>query len=126
MTREFYINDAGNQIHKFGVSLSVRYQQIFLGEEAVPLPEDAYQGVDITQHAKNYADLHGDELMSVSEEERQQALVDYALPLNIEGLKRDLARYRIYYDVWFKESTLHESGGGAAGHRPADSAGVHL
>ena len=110
VTREFYINDAGNQIHKFGVSLSVRYQQIFLGEEAVPLPEDAYQGADITQHAKNYADLHGDELMSVSEEERQQALVDYALPLNIEGLKRDLARYRIYYDVWFKESTLHESG----------------
>ncbi len=110
VTREFYINDAGNQIHKFGVSLSVRYQQIFLGEEAAPLPEDAYQGADITQHAKNYADLHGDELMSASEEERQQALVDYALPLNIEGLKRDLARYRIYYDVWFKESTLHESG----------------
>ena len=110
VTREFYINDAGNQIHKFGVSLSVRYQQIFLGEEAAPLPEDAYQGADIMEHAKNYADLHGDALMSVSEEERQQALVDYALPLNIAGLKRDLARYRIYYDVWFKESTLHESG----------------
>ncbi len=110
VTREFYINDAGNQIHKFGISLSVRYQQIFLGEEAVPLPEDAYQGADIMEHAKHYADLHGDALMKVSEEERQKALVDYALPLNIAGLERDLARYRIYYDVWFKESTLHESG----------------
>ncbi len=106
-TREFYVNDAGNQIEKFGKSLSVRYQQLFLGEDAVEFPEDGYHGEDIRDHAKAYADLHGDSLMSVSEEERKKALVDYALPKNIEALKRDLHTYRIDFDVWFRESQLH-------------------
>lgn len=110
VTREFYVNDAGNQIEKFGVSLSVRYQQIFKGEEAVPLPADAYQGQDIAVHAKNFADLHGDSYLNCDEETRKKALVDYALPINIANLKRDLGKYRIEYDVWFLESTLHESG----------------
>ena len=110
VTKEFYINDAGNQIHKFGVSLDVRYLQLFKGEDAVPLPEDAYHGADIIEHAKAFAAIHGDSFVNRPEEERQKALVDYALPLNIAGLKRDLSRYGIEYDVWFKESTLHESG----------------
>ena len=110
VTREFYVNDAGNQIAKFGLSLDVRYQQLFLGEEAVPLPEDAYQGKDIIQRAKQFAKRFGDSYMNVSEQERRDALVAYALPLNIAKMKRDLKKYRVEYDRWFLESTLHESG----------------
>ena len=72
------------------------------------MPEDVYLGQDIIEHAKNYYDLHGDSLVNVSEEERRKALVDYALPLNIAGLERDLKKYRIVYDNWFRESTVHE------------------
>ena len=110
VTREFYVNDAGNQINKFAISLDVRYLQLFKGAEAVPLPEDAYQGADIIEHAKAFAAIHGDSFVDKPEEERRKALVDYALPLNVAGLKRDLSRYGIEYDVWFRESTLHESG----------------
>ncbi len=60
VTREFYVNDAGNQIEKFGDSLSARYLQIFKGEDAVPFPEKGYQGEDIRQRAPEFADLHGD------------------------------------------------------------------
>ena len=131
--REFYVNDAGNQIEKFGKSLSLRYMHIcsekgqeiyksaadtdevcsrIYGEDGntpdFPMPEDVYLGQDIIAHAKNYFDLHGNSLENVSEEERRKALVDYALPLNIEGLERDLKKYRIVYDNWFRESTVHE------------------
>ncbi len=92
------------------MSLSVRYQQHFKGEENVELPADAYQGKDIVAHAEKFAELYGDKYMDCDEETRRQALVDYALPINIENLKNDLAKYRILYDVWFMESTLHESG----------------
>ncbi|MCI9194955.1 MAG: arginine--tRNA ligase [Angelakisella sp.] len=105
--REFYVNDAGNQIEKFGKSLSARYRQLFLGEEAVEFPEDGYHGEDIRDHAKAYAEAHGDSLMALAEEERKAALVAYALPKNIEALKRDLSTYRIDFDVWFLESQLH-------------------
>lgn len=110
VTREFYVNDAGNQIEKFAVSLETRYLQIFKGEEAIPFPEDAYHGEDIKVHAQNFAAIYGESYVDKPSEERKKALVDYALPLNIEGLQRDLARYGIHYDVWFRESTLHESG----------------
>ena len=108
--REFYVNDAGNQIAKFGKSLEARYLQLYKGEDAVEFPEDGYHGDDIKERAKEYADLHGDNLLEVSSEERQQALIDYALPRNVDKLKSDLEKYHIYYDVWFKESTLHASG----------------
>ena len=108
--REFYINDAGNQIEKFGLSLDIRYQQLFLGDKAPELPEDAYHGDDIRVHAQGYAALHGDSLLEVSEEERRKALVAYALPLNIDKMQRDLKKYRIVYDQWFHESVLHNSG----------------
>ena len=110
VTREFYINDAGNQIEKFGNSLEARYLQLYKGEDAVEFPEDGYQGADIKERAKEYADLHGDSLLNVSSEERRKALVDYALPKNVAKLKSDLEKYRIKYDVWFPESTLHQSG----------------
>ena len=108
--REFYINDAGNQIVKFGKSLEARYLQLYLGENAVEFPEDGYQGEDIKVRAKEFADLHGDKYVNAPSEERTQALIDYALPANVEGLRRDLEKYRIKYDVWFSEKSLHESG----------------
>lgn len=133
--REFYVNDAGNQIEKFGKSLSLRYIQVCSDEgrkicdeaesdekacqaiygedgnsEAFPMPDDTYRGVDIIEHAKKYYDENGNKLENLSEEERKKALVEFALPKNIAGLERDLKKYRIVYDTWYKESKLHESG----------------
>lgn len=108
VTREFYVNDAGNQIAKFGASLEARYLQIYKPE--TEFPEDGYHGADITERAKEFAAINGDAYVEASEEERRKALVDYALPLNIKGLEDDLLKYRIKYDVWFKESSLYESG----------------
>lgn len=106
--REFYVNDAGNQIEKFGLSLEVRYLQLY--KDGVEMPEDAYHGQDITDHAKAFADIYGDKYVECESAERRKALVSYALPLNIEGLERDLLKYRIKYDNWFRESTLHNNG----------------
>ena len=133
--REFYVNDAGNQIEKFGKSLSLRYMQILsdagqavvnknlgiedfckevYGEDGnrpeFPMPEDVYLGMDIIAHAKSYYDKFGKAAGEMSEEDRRKALVDFALPINIEGLHRDLEKYRIVYDTWFRESTLHNDG----------------
>jgi len=108
--REFYINDAGNQIAKFGLSLEARYLQHFQGEEAVPFPEDGYHGADITAHAEAYIAAHGDSLLGLPSAERQAALVGWALPQNIAKMKADMETYRIFFDEWFCESALHESG----------------
>lgn len=108
--REFYINDAGNQIDKFALSLDVRYLQHFKGVDAVTLPEDAYQGDDIRVLAEAFIAETGDQYLESSEEERRAALVAYALPRNIQNMKDAMAKYRIEYDTWFYESTLHESG----------------
>lgn len=106
--REFYVNDGGNQIEKFGLSLDIRYRQHF--GDSVEMPEDSYHGQDIIDHAEKFAEIYGDKYISASEEERRRALVDYALPLNIKGLEEDLLKYKIKYDTWFRESTLHNSG----------------
>lgn len=106
--REFYINDGGNQIEKFGLSLDIRYRQHF-GDD-IEMPEDSYHGQDIIDHVKNFAEINGDKYMTATEEERRKALVEYALPLNIQRLERDLLKYKIKYDTWFHESTLHNSG----------------
>jgi arginyl-tRNA synthetase len=110
VTREFYVNDAGNQIDKFAASLEARYLQLYLGEDAVEFPEDGYQGDDIRERARQFADLNGDRYVKADSAERRRALVDYALPKNIEKMKSDLEKYRIFYDVWFRESTLHQDG----------------
>lgn len=110
VSREFYINDAGNQIEKFASSLDVRYRQLFVGEENAPLPEDCYQGLDIKELAEEFKEINGDKYMNTSEEERKKTLVDFALPKNIAAMKATMAKYRIEYDKWFHESTLHESG----------------
>ena len=110
VTREFYINDAGNQIEKFGKSLAIRYLQLYKGEDACPLPEECYQGADIIARAKEFAEVHGDAYVNKDFDELKKAIVADALPKNIAGLQRDLGKYRIKYDVWFHESDLHSSG----------------
>lgn len=107
-SREFYVNDAGNQIEKFKTSLEIRYLQIFKPE--TEMPEDAYLGEDIVVHARNFADVYGDKYVNAESEERRQALCDFALPVNIQTLENDLGKYRITYDKWFRESTLHNDG----------------
>ena len=107
VSREFYINDAGNQIDKFALSLDIRYQQIYKGADAPELPEDSYHGEDIAVRAREFADVYGDKYISESEEVRRKALVDFALPKNIDSMHEILSKYRIEYDTWFKESTLH-------------------
>ena len=108
VNREFYVNDAGNQIEKFATSLEVRYLQHY--DSSVELPEDAYHGQDIVEHAENFIKEYGDKYVNADSKERRKALVDFALPKNIAGLERDLGRYRITYDKWFRESTLHNDG----------------
>lgn len=108
VAREFYINDAGNQIEKFKTSLEVRYLQIY--KPKTELPEDAYQGQDIIDHANAFNEIYGDKYVNADSEERRQALCDFALPKNIQKLHDDLGKYRIQYDKWFNESTLHKDG----------------
>ena len=106
--REFYVNDAGNQIEKFATSLEVRYLQHF--DPSVEMPEDAYHGADIVEHAENFIAAYGDQFVQADAKARRNALVEFALPKNIAGLERDLKKYRIVYDNWFRESTLHQNG----------------
>ncbi|MBR6102390.1 MAG: arginine--tRNA ligase [Ruminococcus sp.] len=136
VAREFYVNDAGNQIEKFGLSLLLRFRQLTSDEgrkvieaenndtEAVctviynesgeggrfAMPEEVYLGTDIIAHAKCFIDENGTDLASADDDTVKKALVAYALPKNIEGLERDLKKYRIVYDRWFRESELHNSG----------------
>ena len=107
--REFYVNDAGNQIEKFANSLEARYLQIYKGDEIV-FPEDGYQGADITELAQEFADINGDSYVEKDSAERKKALVDYALPKNIKKMQEDMATYKITYDKWFFESELHKEG----------------
>ena len=110
VSREFYVNDAGHQIDKFARSIEVRYLQLINGEDSIAFPEDGYQGEDIKELAEAYYDEHGDSLLNVSEQERQDALAQFGLSVNLPRMKTDLERYKIHYDTWFYESTLHESG----------------
>ncbi len=110
VTREFYINDAGNQIEKFKDSLEARYLQHFLGQDAVEFPEDGYKGADITDRAEEFIAVNGDKYLNAPSDERKQALLAYALPKNMEIIRSNLDEYRAEYDNWFSESTLHKSG----------------
>jgi len=108
--REFYVNDAGNQIEKFAVSIDMRYQQLILGEDAVEFPEDGYHGEDIIELAKGFRAANGDDWLGKSVEERHEAMAKYGLSVNLPKMKADLERYNITYDEWFYESVLHDSG----------------
>ena len=108
VTREFLINDAGNQIEKFGMSLEARYMQLF--DESYPFDESYYQGADIIARAEEFAAVHGDSFVNASIEDRKAALVKFALPKNIQAMKDHLAKYRIDYDVWFSEQEMRDRG----------------
>ena len=108
--REFYVNDAGNQIEKFAKSLEARYLQIIKGEDAVEFPEDGYHGDDIRELARAFYDREGEKYLDCDQKTRHDALARFGLDNNIPKMQRDLARYGITYDQWFFESGLHESG----------------
>lgn len=110
VTREFYINDAGNQVDKFAHSVEGRYIQQLKGEDAIVFDESWYQGADIRELANDLVQIHGDKLLEMDAEERRRIIVEYGLPTNIARMQRDLERYKIHYDVWFRESGLHDSG----------------
>lgn len=110
VTREFYVNDAGNQIEKFGISLEARYIQLLKGEDAIAFPEDGYQGEDIIDHMRDYIAEYGDKLLEADEAVRRKTLVDFALPRNLERIRNGLKSYGIEYDVWFSEQSLYDSG----------------
>ena len=108
--REFYVNDAGNQIEKFANSIDARYRQLLLGEDQVAFPEDGYHGDDIKDLARLFYETEGDKYLSVPVAERHQAMAEFGLKRNIPKMQEDLRRYGIEYDQWFFESELHESG----------------
>ena len=108
--REFYVNDAGNQIEKFAKSLEARYLQIIKGEDAVEFPEGGYHGDDIRELARAFYDREGEKYLDCDQKTRHDALARFGLDNNIPKMQRDLARYGITYDQWFFESSLHESG----------------
>ena len=110
VSREFYVNDAGNQIEKFANSLEARYLQIIHGEEAIPFPEDGYHGDDIRELAKGFYEKFGEQYMDSDTTERHEALAAFGLAHNIPKMKTDLRRYKIEYDTWFLESELHNTG----------------
>ena len=108
--REFYVNDAGNQIEKFAASIDARYQQLILGEDAVTFPEDGYHGDDIRELAAQFREIYGDEYLDKDVAERHAAMARFGLDRNIPKMQSDLRRYGIEYDQWFFESELHETG----------------
>ena len=108
--REFYVNDAGNQIEKFAKSLEARYFQLIKGENAVEFPEDGYHGDDIRELAQAFYEKEGDKYLDCDAKTRHDALAQFGLSVNIPKMKTDLARYGIQYDQWFFESSLHDSG----------------
>ncbi len=110
VTREFYVNDTGNQIEKFASSIDARYRQLILGEDAVSFPDDGYHGEDIRTLAADFYAQEGDVWLNREESERHAAMAEFGLKRNIPKMKADLERYGIVYDSWFLESSLHESG----------------
>ena len=108
--KEFYVNDAGNQIDKFARSIYARYLQILRGEEAVPFPEDGYHGEDIKELARAFYEENGSRCEDQSAEDALSALAQFGLERNIPKMKDDLEKYGIQYDQWFLESSLHSSG----------------
>ncbi|WP_059040447.1 arginine--tRNA ligase [Paenibacillus rubinfantis] len=108
VTREYYINDAGNQIVNLIKSIEARYRQE-LGQD-VEMPEDGYHGEDIKGFAKELVAEQGDKLLSMSEEERTAFLRKFGLDKELAKIQRDLERFRVRFDVWFSETSLYQDG----------------
>jgi len=108
--KEFYVNDAGNQINKFARSILARYKQLILGEDGYPFPEDGYHGEDIKELAQAYYDEYGDAGLNEPESDELFAMAQFGLERNIPKMKEDLKKYGIEYDQWYMESWLHDRG----------------
>jgi arginyl-tRNA synthetase len=108
VTREYYINDAGNQIANLAASIEARYRQA-LGLDA-EMPEDGYYGDDIKQFAKELAEKEGDRLLSLPDEERFRFFRQYGLSRELDKIRRDLDRFGVRFDVWYSETSLYETG----------------
>lgn len=108
VSREYYINDAGNQINNLALSVEARYFQA-LGEER-EMPADGYHGVDIIGIGKKLAEEHGDKFAKMSDKERFDAFRQYGLEYELEKLKQDLAAFRVSFDVWYSETSLYQNG----------------
>ena len=110
VSREFYVNDAGHQIDKFARSIYARCMQSVRGEDNYPFPEDGYQGDDIRELAQGFLAQAGDFPGETSEAQWMDQMAQYGLSVNLPKMKSDLQRYKIEYDTWFYESSLHDSG----------------
>lgn len=108
VTREYYINDAGNQIENLTLSVNARYLSL-LGVEC-EFPENGYHGTDITETAQRIAHIYGDKFLKLKEAERLQEFKTLALKEKLAALKEDLQAFNVDFDVWFSERTLHEEG----------------
>ncbi|GAA3410127.1 arginine--tRNA ligase [Paenibacillus hodogayensis] len=108
VSREYYINDAGNQVDNLAKSIEVRYLQE-LGQ-AAEMPEDGYYGEDIKGFAKELLAQEGERLGALAEAERQAYFKAYGLEKELDKIKRDLARFRVSFDVWYSETSLYETG----------------
>lgn len=108
VTREYYINDAGNQIENLALSVNARYLSL-LGVEC-EFPENGYHGTDITETAQRIAHIYGDKFLKLKEAERLQEFKTLALKEKLAALKEDLQAFNVDFDVWFSERTLHEEG----------------
>ena len=108
--REFLLNDAGNQVDLFGKSIDARYMQLCLGESGYEFPEDGYHGDDIRELAQKLFGVDGDKLKDLPEKERIEKFTKFGLSHNVALIKEHLERYRISFDEWFSESSMHKSG----------------
>ena len=107
--REFYLNDAGNQILKLGESLEARYVQLLKGEDAFEFPEDGYHGEDISEHMQEFINLYGDKYLNEESQARRKIFGEFALNRNVTNIKKTLSSYGVDYDLWFSESSLYEN-----------------
>ncbi len=108
--REFYVNDAGNQVDLFGRSIEARYIQYLKGEDAVEFPDNGYHGDDIKELAALIAGEFGDSLLELDPEDRRVKMREIGLERNLARMQADLKRYNVVYDCWFRETSLHNSG----------------
>ncbi|MBQ1182702.1 MAG: arginine--tRNA ligase [Phascolarctobacterium sp.] len=107
VSREYYINDAGNQINNLAASVNARYLEK-LGQ-TVEFPENGYHGYDIIETAERIVRIYGDKFLNMSEEERLQEFRTIALKEKLAALKEDLEAFNVTYDEWFSEQTLHDA-----------------
>lgn len=108
VTREYYINDAGKQIENLALSIEARYLQE-LGQDA-EMPEDGYYGEDIIGFAKQLVADKGDALLALEGKEKYEFYRSYGLERELDKIKRDLARFRVEFDIWYSETSLYEQG----------------